>query len=180
MNIVQPIKDKDIISEIKRRLKQENIRNYILFLMGIYTGLRVSDILRIKVGDVEGWYITMREKKTKKFKRIHLNSELKRELKEFTKDMETHEYLIRSRQGINKPITRGMAYIILRELADEFDIECIGTHSLRKTFGYWFYKSTKDVAALQKIFNHTSPKETLRYIGIEQENIDEMMKKFKI
>ncbi len=180
MNIVQTIKDKDLIAEIKRKLKQENAGNYILFLMGIYTGLRVSDILRIKVGDVEGWYLTMREKKTKKFKRIHLNSELKRDLKVYTKDLESHDYLVKSRQGINKPITRGMAYIILRQIADEFGIECIGTHSLRKTFVYWFYKSTKDVAALQKIFNHTSPKVTLRYIGIEQENIDEMMRKFKI
>ncbi len=180
MNVVQPIKDKEVIAEIKRTLKSRNERNHLLFLMGINTGLRVSDILKIKVGDVEGWYVNMREQKTRKFKRIHLNSELKKEIAAFTRDKASHEYLFKSRQGVNKPITRGMAYVILREVADEFKIECIGTHSLRKTFGYWFYKSTKDIASLQKIFNHTSQLETLRYIGIEQENIDHMMHNFKI
>ena len=50
--------------------------------------------------------------------------------------------------------------------------ENIGTHSMRKTFGYHHYKQFKDVALLQKIFNHSSQQITLRYIGIEQDQID--------
>lgn len=66
MNIVQPIRDKEIIQEIKEFYKKQNERNYILFLLGIYTGFRISDILRLRVRDVEGWNIVIREKKTKK------------------------------------------------------------------------------------------------------------------
>ncbi|WP_299090371.1 site-specific integrase [uncultured Metabacillus sp.] len=180
MNLVQPIRDKDTIEEIKDYLKEKNYRNYILFMLGINTGLRISDILRLRVRDVEGWYITIREKKTKKFKRIKITSDLKKDLRNYVKDKGKNEFLIKSREGKNKPITRGMAYIILQEVAQEFQLESIGTHSLRKTFGYWFYKQFKDVAALQKLFNHTDPKETLRYIGIEQDNLDDMMRRFNL
>ena len=44
----------------------------------------------------------------------------------------------------------------------------IGTHTMRKTFGYWFYKQTKDVAKLQSLLNHSPPEITLRYIGITE------------
>lgn len=180
LNLVQPIRDKETIQEIKGFLKEKNERNYILFLLGINTGLRISDILPLKVRDVEGWYITIREKKTKKNKRIKMTSELKKVLRDYILDKGKNEYLFKSRKGKNKPITRAAAYIILNEAAREFGLESIGTHSLRKTFGYMFYKQFKDVAALQEIFNHTDPKVTLRYIGINQDNLDGMMKKFKV
>ena len=54
----------------------------------------------------------------------------------------------------------------------------VGTHTMRKTFGYHHYQKFKDVAILQKIFNHSSPQVTLRYIGIEQDQIDESYTNF--
>ena len=77
MNLVQPIRDKEAIQEIKEFLKGQNERNYILFLLGINTGLRISDILRLRIRDVEGWSIFIREKKTKKVKEVKMPSELK-------------------------------------------------------------------------------------------------------
>lgn len=85
-----------------------------------------------------------------------------------------------SRQGENKAIDRSVAYRILREAAEQANITEIGTHTLRKPFSYHFYKQTKDVAILQGIFNHSSPDITLRYIGINQDNMDSAMMKFKI
>ncbi|BDB95512.1 hypothetical protein BSG8_42640 [Bacillus subtilis subsp. natto] len=61
-----------------------------------------------------------------------------------------HEFLFKSREGINKPISRSMAYKILRAAAEYVGLDDIGTHTLRKTFGYHFYKQTKDVAMLQR------------------------------
>src|SRR5699024_5243546 len=150
--------------------------NYVLIMMVLFTALRISDILRIRVEDVKKDYITIREKKTSKLRRIYLNHELKKALSDYTANKEPYEYLIRSREGTNKPITRARAYDILRVAAEEVGIDSVGTHSLRKTFGYWAYKDTKDVAALQKLFNHSSPEETLRYIGIEQDNVDLLIK----
>jgi integrase len=177
MNVVQPIRDYDKLENMKEILKQDNERNYILFMLGLYTALRISDILRIKVGDIQKDYINIREKKTSKTRRIYLHPDLKKALQDYTRNKDDpNEYLIKSREGFNQPITRAMAYVILRNAAKEVGLESVGTHTMRKTLGYWLYKETKDVAALQKLFNHSYPEETLRYIGIEQDGVDKLLK----
>ncbi|AAT33219.1 prophage LambdaBa02, site-specific recombinase, phage integrase family [Bacillus anthracis str. 'Ames Ancestor'] len=169
-----------MIKELKEYFKEQNERNYILFLLGINTGLRISDILRLRVRDVEGWNIFIREKKTNKIKDVKMPSDLKKALRDYTKGKPKNEFLIKSRNGKNKPITRSMAYVILNQAAQEFGLERIGTHSLRKTYGYHHYKQFKDVVALQQMLNHTDQKETLRYIGIQQDTLNDYQRKFKI
>lgn len=176
MNVVQPIRDYEKLEAIKRILKAKNQRDYVLLMTGLYTALRISDILRIRVEDIQTDYLNMREQKTSKTRRIYLHPELKKALRDYIIDKEPYEFLFKSREGTNRPITRARAYSVLRDVAKEVGIDSIGTHSLRKTFGYWVYKDTKDVAALQKLFNHSSPEETLRYIGIEQDNVDLLIK----
>lgn len=179
MNFVEPIRNPDMILAIERHLKEQSERNYILFLIGVYCGLRISDILQLRVSNVQGNVIKLREKKTGKERKIQIHRNLKKPLMEYIKDKPAEEFLIKSREGYNKPITRDMAYKILKGLTDYIDIDSIGTHSMRKTFGYHYYKGTKDVATLQKIFNHSSEAITLKYIGITQDNIDEAMTNFE-
>ncbi|MHA4179817.1 site-specific integrase [Bacillus cereus] len=180
MNFVQPIRNLEQIQQIKEYLKEKNARNYILFVMGINTGLRISDILKLKVGDLKGSHISMREMKTGKQKRIQITAALKRELRWFNENREDDEYLLKSRQGKNRPIGRSMAYKILSGAAAEFGLDEIGTHTLRKTYGYHMYMQTKNIALLMEIFNHSSEKVTLRYIGVNQDAMDKAMTRFKI
>lgn len=180
MNFVQPIRDLEIIDGIKRYLKETNMRNYILFVTGIYTGLRISDILQLKVGDVKKDRISLRETKTKKLKSMPIHPELKRIFKSYLADKQDHEYLIKSRKGKNKPIKREMAYKILRQVADEFGLESIGCHTMRKTFGYHFHKITNNSEMLREIFNHSDVSITRKYIGIEQDTIDQAIFKLKL
>lgn len=180
MNFVQPKRDPEQIQQIKEYLKEKNERNYILFVMGINTGLRISDILKLKVGDVQGSHISMREMKTGKQKRIQITSSLKRELRWFNEGRDVGEYLLKSRKGKNRPIGRSMAYKILKSTAAEFGLDEIGTHTLRKTYGYHMYMQTKNIALLMEIFNHSSEKVTLRYIGVNQDAMDKAMSRFKI
>ncbi|KQU24513.1 hypothetical protein ASG65_17990 [Bacillus sp. Leaf13] len=56
------------------------------------------------------------------------------------------------------------AYRQINKLTD--GVEHVGNHTLRKTFGYWFYKATKDIAILQKILHQSHSSVALRYIGI--------------
>ena len=134
----------------------------------------------MRVRDVEGWNIVIREKKTRKIKDVKMPSELKRAIRNYTEGKPKNEYLMKSRNGKNKPITRAMAYVILNQAAQEFGLERIGTHSLRKTYGYHHYQQFRDVAVLQQMLNHTEQKETLRYIGIEQDTLNDYQRKFKI
>jgi len=84
-------------------------------------------------------------------------------------------FLFSSRKGNNRPISRVQAYRIINEACRIAKIKgSIGTHTLRKTFGYWAYKQGIDITLLMRIFNHSSPAITLRYIGITQEEINEV------
>lgn len=181
INVVEPIRERETVLDIANQLRKHSERNYIMFLLGVYSGLRISDILRLKVQDIKCRNtINIREKKTGKQRTFKINPLLKKELDKYAETKDEDDYLIKSREGCNKPIKRSMAYKIINEVAKKFGLECIGTHTLRKTFGYHFYKQTKDIVTLQQIFNHSHPSVTLRYIGINQESIDDAMKKFRI
>lgn len=180
MNYVHPIRDHDQINEMKKYLRSQSERNYMLFVTGLNSGLRISDLLPLRVRDARKSYFDIRELKTRKQKRIEMTPGLKRELKRYIEGMEDDQYLFKSREGLNKPIGRSQAYKILRGAADYVGLTGVGTHTLRKTFGYHFYMKYKDVALLQEIFNHSEEKITMRYIGINQYSMDRAMKDFKI
>lgn len=181
MNYVEPIRDASKVEDIAITLKKKSERNYIMFMLGIYSGLRISDILKLKVKDVKNReYINIREKKTNKQRVFPINTYLKKELKKYCDRRELNEYLIKSRTGCNSPLSREMAYLIIRKAGEENGIANLGTHSMRKTFGYHFYKAYKDIVTLQRIFNHADPSVTLHYIGIEQGYINSKIKGFRI
>ncbi|MDQ0257961.1 integrase [Evansella vedderi] len=177
---VQPIRNKQKIEEIKNVLKTKSERDYFLFVMGINCGLRISDMLQLTVREVLGkQHIKIKESKTDKYKRFRINATLQNEILKYTTGMNEDDYLFPSRKG-DRPITRVQAYRILNEVAAQVGLEEIGTHTLRKTFGYHFYQKTKDVAMLQDIFNHSAPSVTKRYIGISQDEIDEAIDNFSL
>ena len=173
MAIVEPIKSKDDIKKVEDVLKRQSSRNLLLFVVGTNCGLRISDILALNVGDVKGkTHIRMFEKKTGKFKKFPINAKLKPMFEEYTKNKNPEEPLFKT--IFQNRLQRFAAYYIIKYACAEAGLcERIGTHSMRKTFGYHHYKKFKDVAMLQKIFNHSSPQITLRYIGIEQEEIED-------
>jgi integrase len=176
MELVEPIRSRKKLRDILTYLRRERERDYMLFLLGVHTGLRISDILQLRVRDVKGRsHITIIEKKTKKSKKFLINGELKKELHAYCKNKESYEFLIYSREGQNNPINRVRAYQILKEIGDLFDIH-ISCHVLRKTFGYWHYQENKDVGKLMEIFNHSNQRVTLRYIGILQDELDKSVK----
>jgi integrase len=163
---------------MKAVLKRKNYRDYLLFVVGINTGLRISDLLQLKVGHTKNSHIIITEGKTGKIKRFPINSNLRELLDEYTIGMSDDDYLFPSRKG--EHIGRVQAYRILNDAAKEVGLDEIGTHTLRKTFGYHHYQRYKDVALLQEIFNHSSPSITLRYIGINQDAIDASLAGFFI
>ena len=182
MEFVQPIRDRKAIDRMKKVLKSQNIRDYLLFVLGINSGLRVSDLLALRVSDVIDGNgvvkdrISMREKKTGKSKNFPIGKNAKKAIQEYAETIEAEGDmpLFRSRRG-NYAITRVQAYRILNEAARTVGIkEKIGTHTLRKTFGYHAYKSGYDLSQIQKLLNHSSPGVTLRYIGITQDQLDEI------
>jgi len=176
---VQSIKDREKIEQIKTELLKKNYRNYMLFLIGINTGIKMNDILNLKVKDIKNKsYILIKENQSEEAKKFPINSMLQKEINRYIKNMDDNMYIFQSQKGDNQPISRVQAYRILKEAGKKANVDNIGTHTLRKTFGYWHYKQFKDIALLQSIFNHSSPSITFKYIGINQDKIDSKVDKF--
>ncbi len=178
MNVVEPIRSKKDLRKIEGILRKQGLRNLLMFTVGTNCGLRISDILNLDVSDVKGKsYINIIEKKTSKYKRFPINAKLRPLFETFTKNRALNEPLFLSMFG--NRMERTQCYRIINAACKKAGIEYrVGTHTLRKTFGYHHYQKFKDVAVLQKIFNHYSPQVTLRYIGIDQDIIDESYNNF--
>lgn len=180
---VEPIREKRLIQKMQTYLKGKSMRDWLLFNLGINTGLRISDILNLKVSDLKTdkgnfrEYILIKEKKTGKAKKFKPNNATKKYIDEYLKanSLNSNDYLFQSRKGDNKPITRVQAYRTLKEAADQLNITDFGTHTMRKTWGFWSYKASKyNLALIMDTFNHSSQRVTLKYIGINQEQKDEL------
>lgn len=180
MNYVEPIRDPETVKDIAEYLKEKGEKLFVMYSIGIYSGLRISDILSLKVRDVKGkTEIKLREKKTGKEKIFPVNAELARTLETYCREKKPWEYLVPSTHRTAAPISREYAYRVIREAGKTFGLDHLGTHTLRKTFGYHFYTQTKDIVLLMRILNHNDQSKTLRYIGIEQSTINEAMRRFK-
>lgn len=178
---VEPIRDKTKIKYMYQFLKGKDSKYALLFKFGLNTGLRISDILSLKVKDIfneDGEfrnYLVIKEKKTRKEKKIKLNDALRKVIRIHvkTKKLSYNDYLFPSQKGGH--IGRIQAYRVLKEAATIIGIENFGTHSLRKTWGYWTYKASRyNIGLIMDTFNHSSQKITLRYIGVNQDQKDEL------
>jgi len=175
INTVDAIKNSRDIAKMKKSLHG---RDRLMFVLGVSLGLRVSDLLSLKIGDLRNReYLTLVESKTettrkrKTYRRIKLSATVKREVA--TLDGADSDYVFKSRKGTNQPITRQQAYRILNDAADRAGIKiAVGTHTLRKTFGYQLYAKGFDITRIMEIFGHSTPAMTLKYIGITDEEID--------
>lgn len=192
---VNPIRDEDDLKNFinyfkKKRDKELNPtkaklydRNYILILLGVNAALRFSDLRRLTVRKVKYNEISQRDKKTGKENKFSLNKDVYNEILAYIKrqDLTDDDYLFYSRKGVNKPLSRVQGYNIIQEIKEGIRIHYqVGTHTLRKTFGYWFYKKYNDVVTLQKILNHSNPSVTLVYIGVIQKEVQEKRADFKL
>lgn len=179
MEFVQPIRDEKQLEAMKRILKANNLRDYVLFVLGINSGLRISDILNLRVKDVldeKGKIkerISILEKGTGKLKDFTVGQTTAKALREYLDHrLALGDPLFPSRKG-SGPITQQQAYRIINDAARMIGIkERIGTHTLRKTFGYMAIKRGVDVTRIQLLFNHSAPSVTLTYLGITQDELD--------
>ena len=179
---VDPIRDIKDIKLIKRIL-QERPRDFALFVVGVNTNLRASDLLKIRVGDVlglrPGEYFTLREKKTGKLRSITINKAVFDAIRELLLTMSAakeSDLLFQSRK-VNSSRGGMLTVSYLNSLVKSWCREInlrgnYGAHSLRKTFGY-IHRTVfgTDLPTLMEMFNHSSQRQTLTYLGIQPREI---------
>ena len=177
---VEPIRDEKDIERIKR-ITYQSPRDHLLFIMGINNGLRISDLLKLKVGDVRGLkpggMLNITEGKTRKRNVLGINKAVHKALKRYLDEVQPadEDYLFRSRKGgvLDK---RSVHRLVNKWAADAGVKGHFGTHTLRKTFGYMHRtKCGTGFEVLATRFNHSSPAVTMRYLGISSKEVDDIL-----
>ena len=173
---VEPIRKIKDIKRIKRNLKDKP-RDLLLFTLGINNGLRIGDLLKLKVKDVKdlqpGEGFTIKEQKTNKSNIVMINKEVRRALAVYLDEVKPNDedYLFKSRIGQNQPLNRSYVNSLVKKWTAELKGN-YGTHSLRKTFGYIQRKMFgTSFEVICKRFNHSNPSITMRYLGIEDKEV---------
>ena len=186
MSTTEPIRDKQKLLDFKNYYLNErlNLRNYAIIILGLNTALRISDILSLRWKDVYNFdrkqfqkYIIINEKKTGKRTCIAINQSLNRTLAMYMEEIgepEPEDFLFEGRLH-GAPLCRSQAFRIIKRACADLSFSCqISCHSLRKTFGYQAYNAGVNPTMLMMIFNHSSFAVTKRYLGIEQEDKDQV------
>ncbi|MGA2781696.1 MAG: tyrosine-type recombinase/integrase [Smithella sp.] len=178
---VDPIRRMKDIQAISKMLS-DNPRNNLPFVIGTNNGLRTGDLLKLKVGDVKGMKVgdtlIIREGKTGKRNILVMNKSFHKSLQIYLEKIKpaNEDFLFRSRKG-NKAVTIQCVNNMVKQLTRTINLKGnYGAHSLRKTWGY-IQRTVYGVGfeILCKRFNHSSPSITMRYLGIEDKEVQNIL-----
>ena len=173
----QPIRNERDIKAI-RKLLSDSPRNHLLFVMGINNGLRAGDLLRLKVKDVKGMKpgdsINIKEGKTGKQNILVINKTVHKVLMQYLTEgqLSDDDYLFKSQKG-DQPLTIQAINNYIKNWTSAINLKGnYGAHSLRKTWGF-IQRTNYGVGfeVICKRFNHSSPAVTMRYLGITDKEV---------
>ena len=178
---------KSLISKLER---DGEYKFCLLISVGVFTGLRVSDLLQLKFNQFIGTeFLNIIEKKTKKDRRIKINSDLKEMVERIKLKMnvaDDDQFIFVNKYG-TKPIDKSYVNVKLKELFHKYDIHLEGnvsSHMFRKTLGNRALKlnnySNESIILLMELFNHSSPITTKRYLGVRNSEIESIYDSLKL
>lgn len=201
----EPIKSMDDILRISEYLiSNKKYRDNMLFIVGINFGLRVSDLRMLRFSNLINDNLTFKDRfavferktrntrKRRKNRYITINTAVMEAVTlylENSKNVSLSDYMFRSESNNgsnqNKPLDNKSIYNILRGIANKLDLNIrMSTHTLRKTFCYhqmlMSHNDSRKLLLLQKMLGHSSPAQTLDYIGITEEEIDEEYRRLNL
>ena len=178
---------KSLISKLER---DGEYKFCLLIAIGVFTGLRISDLLQLKFSQFTGSeFLNINERKTKKERRIKINSDLKDILERIKLKMDIrddNQFIFVNKYG-TKPIDKSYVNVKLKELLHKYDIHLEGnvsSHMFRKTLGNRALKlnnySNESIILLMELFNHSSPVTTKRYLGVRNSEIESIYDSLKL
>ncbi|GAB6136827.1 tyrosine-type recombinase/integrase [Halanaerobaculum tunisiense] len=192
-NRVNPIRDKQKIKQIKQMLQRKNqYRDYVLFVCGINFGLRISDLLQLKIRDVIDATRRIKdtfeiiEQKTDKRNVIKINQSAREAIEllitqtNIVNDYDNH--LIYNLRKKSRSISRVQAYKLVCRWCQEVGLGdlAVGTHTLRKTWGYHAHQEGVSIEVIQAKYKHASTSTTRHYLGIEQKDVNKAYDKVSL
>jgi integrase len=170
MNWVAPIKDEETLRRYEEELMNLDKKYFIMFRLGVGTGLQVQELLKLSVGDVRDKDTLTVYLGTKRVKRSYrFEPDLKAVIEEYTNGKEDCAPLFVGHRM--RAISREQAYRAMKAAGQRLGLGSVGAQTMRKTFAWRYYKNTGDIAYLTHLLNHASPSVTFRFIG-EKPKVD--------
>ena len=172
---------KSLIGKLER---DEEYKFCLLITIGVFTGLRISDLLKLRFNQFENSDIlTIQEQKTKKIRRIKINNDLKEIIDRVKVKMnivDTSQFIFLNKYG-QKAIDKSYVNVKLKEIFKLYNIELqssVSSHLFRKTLGNRVLRlhnySNESVILLMELFGHSSPAITKRYLGLREKEIHDV------
>lgn len=182
MQEVDAVKDPKMILRIQDELAERKGQVYgDIWRVGVNLALRISDLLSLKFDDMETDLLEVQEQKTGKSRRIRITKTVRDIVARRRREHPDHVYLFQSTsnraKGLSepKPMNRSGVSRAFKEIGDLASISVrLGTHSMRKTFGYKLHSTGKSIEFICSVFGHSSPSVTMRYIGIVKQEIEDV------
>lgn len=182
----RPLTDLEL-DKIKRSFKSK--RDVALFILGTKTGLRISELLSLTIGDVSGATgtvldrLTLHRRNTKgrtSGRSIALHHDAKIALLDWLAEYPTYPTaplfpsLNNAHRTPNRPMSRISAWRIIKHAVDQLGLEGkIATHSMRKTFANNVYhRLDKDLLRTKQALGHKDINSTISYLSFDQGDID--------
>ena len=195
MNFVEPIRDRKKIAQIKNLLRgQKRFRVLLLFVVGINTALRISDLLQLQINhflDEQGrirhrfW---IKERKRGKRHEVVINASIRETLGEYLgaypgvrENSNNFVFFNSKANNYSLPIKRGQAWKSITSICRDAGLSGnFGTHSLRKTWGYHARMQGVDLALIMHKLNHESIAYTKRYLGITDDELEAVINRLNL
>jgi integrase len=188
MKFVEPFRSKKDVEAVRLYLRGKELKHGLWFWIGVNSALRISDLLSLKIGNIrktDGTIvnkITLKEQKTSKTKEFPISDKIRAEIqaviRHYALNDDDNPLFPSQKKGENdalKPIGRSYANQLITEAATMCNIKGnYGSHSMRKSFAYFAWQQGTDVLLLMDLLNHSSPKDLRRYIGITQDQLNEV------
>ncbi len=188
MDFVEPIRDKRKITQIKHFLiGADRYRDLFLFVVGINTALRISDLLPLRIADFVDQHgniqdhFTIREQKREKRNEVVINASIREALDKYLpaypgiEHKAGHYAFFSTKLGdynYTCPLTRFQAWRLIAEMCAAVGLPGnYGTHTLRKTWGYQARQSGVPLELIMHKLNHANLTTTKRYLGITDDEL---------
>jgi integrase len=172
---VEPIRTKQAIERIKLLLEYKP-RDYCLFVLGINTAFRANELLSFRAGQVRhllvGESVELKQSKTQAYRRVTLNRTAHEGIRRLlaARHFEDEQLLFYSQRGavLRVPAVNAMVKGWCRDVGLKGNY---GSHTLRKTWGFWQYQQRTPIPLLMEAFGHQTQRQTLAYLGIQAPEI---------
>lgn len=177
-----PIKQQSKVLDIQDFLKEQDERDYVLFVLGVATGYRAGDLVALQIRDVRnalnnGFFEILENKKRNsknirksniKPRKVFIVTKLEKVLKSYIKGKKDYEYMFPSRKGGYIGVQR--VTNILKAAGENFALKNITAHSMRKTYAYHLWtENDYNITLIKDLLGHRSIEETRRYLGLDDE-----------